>query len=138
MSGPTVFPKTLTFGRWEGVLSSWQRSRIPSFLFPIPRQEGYFLRFQSRLIVSNVIGTPAPGKQQYFEVIHWMWKEDIEVREVYSNSIFKPLFSVISCEEIIYKISIINNNNDKEFDPLLSLGVRQFANHSKCISSVNA
>lgn len=88
--------------------------------------------------MSNVIGTPAPGKQQYFEVIHWMWKEDIEVREVYSNSIFKPLFSVISCEEIIYKISIINNNNDKEFDPLLSLGVRQFANHSKCISSVNA
>ena len=87
--------------------------------------------------MSNVIDTRAPGKQPYFKVIHWMWKEDTEVGEVYSNFTFKPLFSVISCEEIMYKISISNNNNDKEFDPLLSLGVRQFANHSKCISSLN-
>lgn len=35
-----------------------------------------------------------------------------------------------------YQSFSIRNNKNKDSDPLLSLGVREFANHFKCISPI--
>lgn len=70
-----------------------------------------------------------------------MWEEGVKAGEVHSNFILKPSLSVISYEKVCMEYQSFSRNNsdhpnNKDGDPLLTLGVRQLANHINALAQL--